>query len=92
MQMMTMRRARVGSERAAQSRPWPSLLTAEARELGAEVLRRMHAPELATLFNTVAQPGLAGESTTTRQALHARLQRMQSTITAGALILATHSD
>jgi hypothetical protein len=85
-------RPRVIASPALPPKPWPSLLSREGLELSSEVLHRARSPELAALLNQVARSPCAATSSTTRQALHARLQRMQSTITAGSLILATRSE
>lgn len=81
----------VAQEEGADWRPWPSLLTPEGLRLSREVLQRTGAPELAELVGAVGHGAAAPANSTSRQAFHARLQRTQSTVAAGALLLAGHS-
>ena len=81
-----------GNSRASRVKTWPALLTREGLEHSAAILRLARAPDLAELVKTVADRQGTRQGATTRQALHARLQRMQTTITAGALLLATRED
>jgi len=77
---------------SARVRTWPSLLSEQGLGHSAEILRRAKAPDLAELVQAVAVREIQAPVSTTRQAMHARLQRMHTTITAGAVILATRES
>ena len=58
----------------------------------AQLLRRLRDPDSAELVETVARGQAIGSGGPTRQAVHARLQRLHSTVTASALLLATREQ
>ncbi|MEY2936022.1 MAG: hypothetical protein RL033_6771 [Pseudomonadota bacterium] len=68
------------------------LLTQEGVALSAQILRRLRDPDSAELVETVAKRQGVGPGGPTRQAIHARLQRLHSTVTAGAVLLATREQ
>lgn len=73
-------------------RTWPLLLTEAGVARSAQILRRLRDPDSAELVETVAKRQAIGAGGPTRQAVHARLQRLHSTVTAGALLLATREQ
>jgi hypothetical protein len=80
------------SDEGIEQRAWPTLLSPQGLQFSRDVLTRAHAPQLAELIETVARGETTAGTPTTRQALHARLQRMQSTIAGGAILLASNSS
>lgn len=77
--------------RLAPGRGWFSLLSEAGKRWSIKVLQQMEAPDVPQRLATLNVPDRV-DSPRSRQAQHARLERMRSTVTAGTLILAAHDE